>query len=259
MFVPFLSFIEPHPGDPFLLLLVTAFLLGLRHGIDWDHIAALGDLTAAPADTRHGLLLGTLYAAGHGLILLVLGGAAVLAGAAVPHALDSVMERVVGATLLVLGLVLLISVALARGGYRLRSRWMLIAAGVLGAYDLAREKFTGQSRPERRIESYGNRAAFGLGMLHGIGAETPTQVVLFAAAADAGGRAAGFAILLCFVAGLLCSNTGLSALLAHGYSKVRELAAAAIGLGVITGLFSVGVGALLLLGHSGALPALFGG
>jgi len=259
MFVPSLSFIEPHPGDPFLLLLVTALLLGLRHGIDWDHIAALGDLTAAPTDARHGLLLGTLYAAGHGLMLLILGGAAVLAGAAVPDALDASMERIVGLTLVVLGVVLLVSVALARGGFRPRSRWMLIIAVLIGAYDRARAGITGQNRPARRVESYSSRAAFGIGMLHGIGAETPTQVVLFAAAADAGGRVAGFAILLCFVAGLLCSNTGLSMLFAQGYSKVRSLAALSVGLGAVTGLFSVGVGTLFLLGHSGALPAFFGG
>ena len=254
-----LSFITPHAGDPFLLLLATAFLLGLRHGIDWDHIAALADLTSTPSSPRGAMLLGTLYASGHGLMLLLLGGAAVLAGAAVPHTLDAPMEKIVGATLLLLGLVLLASLLLFRRGYRARSRWMLLIAGGLGAYDWARASLTGQPRPQRRLDSYNRRAAFGMGLLHGVGAETPTQILLFAAAADAGGRAAGFTILLLFVGGLLCSNSGLSGLFASGYNRARGIAPFSIGLACVTGLFSVGVGALFLTGNGSVLPALFGG
>jgi hypothetical protein len=255
----FLSFIEPRASDPYLLLLATAFLLGLRHGIDWDHIAALADLTSTPSSPRSAMTLGTLYAGGHGLMLLLIGGAAVLAGAAVPEALDAPMEKIVGATLLLLGLVLILSLLLAGRGYRPRSRWMLLIAGGLGAYDWARETLTGRPRPQRNLDGYTRRAAFGMGMLHGIGAETPTQVLLFAAAADAGGRLAGFSILLLFVGGLLCSNSGLSGLFAHGYSRARGIATFSVGLACVTGVFSVAVGTLFLTGNGSLLPALFGG
>ena len=36
--------------------------------------------------------------------------------------------------------------------------------------------------------NYGRRTAFGVGMIHGVGAETPTQVLIFLAAAGASGR-----------------------------------------------------------------------
>src|SRR5215218_1862554 len=35
-------------------LLLTAFLLGLRHGIDWDHIAAITDITSTTAAGESG-------------------------------------------------------------------------------------------------------------------------------------------------------------------------------------------------------------
>jgi high-affinity nickel permease len=41
-------------------LLVTAFVLGLRHGIDWDHVAAIGDLAANQSKPRYVLKLASI-------------------------------------------------------------------------------------------------------------------------------------------------------------------------------------------------------
>ncbi len=35
-------------------LLGTALVLGIRHGIDWDHIAAITDITSTTAAAEHG-------------------------------------------------------------------------------------------------------------------------------------------------------------------------------------------------------------
>ena len=35
-------------------LMMSAFFLGLRHGVDWDHIAAITDLSATQDSTRRG-------------------------------------------------------------------------------------------------------------------------------------------------------------------------------------------------------------
>src|SRR5204863_2312574 len=61
--------------------------------------------------------------------------------------------------------------------------------------------------PDDPFVNYGRATAFGVGMLHGIGAETPTQVLIFLTAAGAGGKLAGVALLVCFIMGLLVSNT----------------------------------------------------
>src|SRR2546430_13814353 len=84
-------------------LLLPAFWFGFRHGIDWDHIAAITDITSSQEDRRHAMLFGTLYALGHALVVLSLGSLAILAGENLPPGVDRVMLRVVGATLVILG------------------------------------------------------------------------------------------------------------------------------------------------------------
>src|SRR5439155_2897999 len=61
--------------------------------------------------------------------------------------------------------------------------------------------------PDDPFMNYGTATAFGVGMIHGIGAETPTQVLIFLAAAGAGGRVGGLLVLICFLVGLLASNS----------------------------------------------------
>ncbi|HEV2122500.1 MAG TPA: hypothetical protein VGW38_06970, partial [Chloroflexota bacterium] len=98
-----------------LALLGTALTLGLRHGIDWDHIAAIGDITSTtsgasgqtPPANRGARLtvnlqsvrLASLYAVGRASVVVVLGLAALYFNAILPDWVDPIMERLVGATL----------------------------------------------------------------------------------------------------------------------------------------------------------------
>ena len=82
-------------------VLISAFLFGFRHGIDWDHIAAITDITGSQEDRRSALLFGTLYALGHALVVFVIGCLAIVLGERLPGGVDNVMERVVGVTLAV--------------------------------------------------------------------------------------------------------------------------------------------------------------
>ena len=54
-------------------LFFTALGLGLRHGIDWDHIAAISDLTGSSETRRQGWWLSLWYALGHAAAVFVLG------------------------------------------------------------------------------------------------------------------------------------------------------------------------------------------
>src|SRR5213592_1767746 len=60
--------------------LITAFLFGFRHGIDWDHIAAITDITGSQDDRSQALVFGTLYALGHALVVFVIGVGAIVLG-----------------------------------------------------------------------------------------------------------------------------------------------------------------------------------
>src|SRR5947209_20221042 len=90
-------------------LVVTAFGFGFRHGIDWDHIAALTDITGSQEDSGRSMVLATMYALGHGLVVFALGVAAIALAQRLPSSVDGVVERVVGATLLLLGVYVLVS------------------------------------------------------------------------------------------------------------------------------------------------------
>ena len=89
-------------------LVATAFGFGFRHGIDWDHIAAITDITSSQESPRRSMFFATLYAAGHAVVVFGLGLAAIVLAANLPSSLDAVMERFVGVTLLILGVVALL-------------------------------------------------------------------------------------------------------------------------------------------------------
>ncbi|HYL40607.1 MAG TPA: hypothetical protein VET90_04795, partial [Candidatus Binatus sp.] len=190
--MPTLPLFDVLPGET-IGLLTTALVLGFRHGFDWDHLAAITDVTSttttadvaeighqsahderhehahhhggpdeirvhgrpgypptapvtAPSgpvagptvrarrsvEERRALVLGSLYALGHATVVVVLGLLALAFGAVLPAWVDPIMARVVGLTLLLLGLWVFVSLyQYARHGqpFRLRSRWMLVFDG----------------------------------------------------------------------------------------------------------------------------------
>ena len=104
----------------------------------------------------------------------------------------------------------------------------------------------------------GARTAIGVGALHGIGAETPTQVVLFLAAAGAGGVSAGLVVLVVFLLGLVASNTSITLMTTFGFQRVADRARLYMVMGAVTAALSLVVGAILLTGKETVLTALMG-
>jgi hypothetical protein len=275
--VPISSILAALPAEGVVGLLTTALVLGFRHGFDWDHLAAITDVTSttATADAaeleheavheetrehahRHGgvdeltvhgrageavrtaqapgprliveqrraLLLGSLYALGHATVVAFLGLLALAFGAVLPDWVDPIMGRVVGFTLVLLGAWVFVSLyQYARHGtaFRLRSRWMLVFDSIRYGWRRFQAWLHGHEHVDPiEMSSYGVRTAFGVGMIHGIGAETGTQVLLIAAI------------------GVLITATGFVA------TRVRERLYLVIG--VLAGTFSLVIGALFLAG-----------
>jgi high-affinity nickel-transport protein len=282
-----------------MALLGTALVLGLRHGIDWDHIAAITDIAgttrngaargstlgvvlAAPPSFSSGVVswqavwLASLYALGHGAIVIVLGLAALLFGAILPDWIDPLMERMVGATLIFLGVWVVYSLVRYWRGetdFRLQSRWMLVFSGVRRAWATLEARVHGVgghshvsgARHLHRIDQYGPATAFGTGLIHGIGAETGTQVLIIAAVGGAATQGMGVGMLFAFVTGLLLSNTAVALLTATGFMSATRGKALYVAAGLLAAVFSLWVGSYALLGISDQLPdiqqpiiALFG-
>ncbi len=104
------------------------------------------------------------------------------------------------------------------------------------------------------MSSYGPRTAFTVGAIHGIGAETATQVLLIAAIGGAATVGLGVPMMLAFVFGLIVSNTIIVVISASGFLATRSRSAIYIAIGIVAGFFSLFVGIAFLFGLE--LPAL---
>jgi hypothetical protein len=286
-------------------LLVASLLNGLRHGVDIDHLAAIADINGAQTNPRRSVFLSTAYASGHALVLLTLGAAAVLLGARIPAALDVLMGRLIGLTLVVLGVYVVMSVLRHGHDFRMRTRWSLIGGFVKACsekvlrprreetvviehvhdHDLSgHHEYDPQPRreltsaggggvmtkththvhkhvgtmPVDPLPAVGTKAAFGIGMLHGVGAETPTQLLLFVTAAGVGSNVVGLGVVLVFVAGLFAMNTAVAIASAFGFAGGRRLPSLYTSVALATGIFSLLIGSAYALGRADLVARLIG-
>jgi high-affinity nickel-transport protein len=285
-------------------LVVTALGFGFRHGIDWDHIAALTDLTGTSEHPRRSMLLATLYAIGHAAVVFVLGVAAIVFAAQLPSGIDTVMERFVGITLIALGVWVFVSIARQGRDFRLHSRWMLLAAAarsglarvrranradnviviehehqhaIDAAHHYDRELVHAHAHsgapspahthrhrhvatlPNDPFPNAGPLTALLIGAVHGIGAETPTQVLLFVTAAGVAGRAGGLVLLMAFIVGLLASNTAVAVAGTFGSLNATRNFPVYVTVSILTATFSLVIGSLFVVGFASSLPTLLGG
>mgnify|MGYP001095186591 CR=1 FL=1 len=202
-------------------LLGTGLGLGLRHGIDWDHIAAISDVTSSQHSHRRSLGMGTLYALGHASVVILLGLVAIWFGTLLPDWVDGYMEKVVGITLLMLGAWLIWSMSRNKGRLVLRSRWMLL-------FDVAKigyRKVTGKppvaldDPNSKKRREYGSSASISIGVVHGIGAETGSQALLLAAAAGATSALTGSYLLIAFCGWSRCIEHTDNDCFDYGFSR----------------------------------------
>ncbi len=269
------------------LALLSAGVLGFRHGLDYDHIAAITDISSVQARARDAMRFGLLYVTGHATTVAVLGAAAVGFRLSLPAASDRWAERLVGITLLTLGIYVLgtfFRPSLHRHA-RPRTRITLLINGMLWVYWRLSRIFGGTrvEAPQVFKDGYGTSSTFLVGVIHGLGAETPTQLLLFLLAANLGGTWSGLLGLFVFIVGLVVMNTLMCGLAAGLFSldKLRlwigpagssqnvfsRTLASALGmvsahalrgLTLLTSAYSIVVGTIFLVGAADKLPSLTG-
>jgi high-affinity nickel-transport protein len=243
------------------LALISAGALGFRHGLDYDHIAAITDISSVQAKARDAMRYGLLYVTGHATTVAVLGAAAVAFRISLPPASDRWAERLVGVTLLTLGIYVLgtfFRPSLHSHGPK--TRITLLINGMLWIYWRLSRIFGGTrgEAPQVFKDGYGTSSTFLVGVIHGLGAETPTQLLLFLMAANLGGTGAGLLGLLMFIIGLLLMNTLMCASAAGLFSSTLARPNALRALTLLTSAYSIVVGSIFLLGAADKLPSLTG-
>jgi high-affinity nickel permease len=239
----------------------SCLVLGLQHGFDYDHLAAISDITAVERRWRSGLRLGLTYALGHAFCVAVLGLGVLQLHVGLPQGIDSWAERLVGLTLIALGIGVVAGI-LRRDAHghrhaRIESRLSVAINGLLWAAWRTRRLWNPElPQPDRFRWMYTGKSVFAIGMLHGIGAETPSQLGLFFLAKSLGGTGTGLLGLVAFCTGLVVMNGIMTASLGgafkaggnhpHFYHAIAWTGAA----------YSCVVGLIFLLGISGHLPSL---
>jgi hypothetical protein len=110
--------------------------------------------------------------------------------------------------------------------------------------------------PKRDQEPYNPFIVFLIGVIHGLGAETPSQLLIFLLAANLGGAALGLLGLAVFLAGLITMNLLMTASIVGilGISANKPLLLQwVVG---ATATYSVIVGVIFFLGGADLLPPL---
>src|SRR5260370_7831400 len=115
-------------------------------------------------------------------------------------------EELVGITVVVLGLYVL--GLLFKGDYAPRSRFALLARLAAWLHWKAKAHWHSDKIAEPTIPNwnYGGKSVFVIGIVHGLGAETPSQLLIFFLAPNFVGLGKGFLCLSMFLSGLLPIN-----------------------------------------------------
>jgi ABC-type nickel/cobalt efflux system permease component RcnA len=129
-----------------LVIMAIAFLLGLRHATDPDHLTAISTLVMSETDrgVRRARRLGFAWGAGHATTLLAFGMPVVLFGHYLPKVIQHAAEAVIG--LLIVALAVRLLIRCRRG----------------------RHAHSGRSP----------RTAFGIGLIHGLAGSAGVTVLL---------------------------------------------------------------------------------
>jgi ABC-type nickel/cobalt efflux system permease component RcnA len=225
-------------GAPLLVALGIAFLLGLRHASDPDHLVAVTSLVAAEdGDTRKAARLGAWWGIGHAGALVALGIPLIAFKTELPSWLESGAEKAIG--VVILALAARVIYKWARGDYR------ATAHAHDDGHGRRRHLRSGEGG-HRHVKVRTNRQALSIGLLHGL-AGTGAIVVLLIAALPSR-LEAGLALAV-FAPMSIVSMAALTATFAWVLTRrviepvYRSVLIPALGsFGVVFGLWYAGIG-----------------
>jgi ABC-type nickel/cobalt efflux system permease component RcnA len=238
------------------VVLVVAVLLGLRHATDPDHVTAISALVLA--DQRHGArrasALGLSWGLGHATTLLVFGLPIVLFRAYLPDQAQRAAEMAVGVLIVVLAVRLL--VRWRRGYLHSHSH---AHGGVRHSHPHVHEHAHGHAHPVRHEHAHAEAlgrsplAAYGIGLVHGVGGSAGVGVLLVGAIADHGRAVVA---LVVFAAATAVSMALVSSV--FGQALGRDRAARRLeSIAPVVGVAGLLFGVWYALGAVGSVPYAF--
>ena len=199
--------------------LLVALLLGLRHATDPDHLTAVSTLVLSEdrEGARKAGLLGFAWGLGHATTIFACGLPIVLFRAYLPDGVRRGAEAVIG--LLIVALAIRLLLRWRRGYFHVHSHThggLRHAHPHVHEHAPVRHGSAGHSHPHAEGLGRTPLAAYGIGLVHGIGGSAMVGLLVVGAAAS---RTLGVLALLLFAAGTAVSMAVVSA--AFGYALSR--------------------------------------
>jgi ABC-type nickel/cobalt efflux system permease component RcnA len=198
---------------------IIALVLGLRHALDPDHLAAVSTLLLDRREgrVREAAVLGLAWGMGHATTLALFGLPVVLFSRSLPEPVRRGAEVMIGGVIGLLALRLLYR--WRRGQFHVHPHDHGSIRHVHGHVHGVAHR-TGES-PEHRhehAERLGRTpaASFGIGLMHGIAGSAAAGVLLMGTVS---GRGEGVVALLIFAAGTALSMSLLSVAVAHTIAR----------------------------------------
>lgn len=229
---------------PELMALVVALLLGLKHATDPDHLTAVSTLILGEEErgVRRAAALGLAWGMGHATTLFAFGLPVVLFSRYLPEPVQRGAEALIGLVIVLLAVRLLLR--WKRGYFHAHphshgSRRHAHPHAHEHRHHLADEAM-GHSHPHEEGLGRSPHAAFGIGLLHGVGGSAGAGVLLIGSMS---GRWHGTLMLLLFAGGTAVSMGLVSAGFAYGLARgkikprLAELVPLLAGLSLLFGVW----------------------
>jgi ABC-type nickel/cobalt efflux system permease component RcnA len=223
-------------------VLTFGFLIGLRHALEADHVAAVASLATTSRSLRQSVRLGAAWGLGHALTLLVVGGVLLASGKALPPGVAHWLEVVVGVMLIGLGADVL------RRLIRQRVHFHSHRHGRLVHFHAHSHAGEGDHATSAHAHDHGlalSVRALIVGLVHGL-AGSALLTLLTAQAVDSLWQ--GLAYIVLFGMGSIVGMAALSCAISVPLRfAARHLTWAYNGLGAVMGLFTAGLGLGIIL------------
>ncbi len=223
-------------------ILFLGFLIGMRHALETDHVAAVAVLATRARSIKQAVPLGIMWGVGHTLTLFALGGTVLLMDTVVPDSLARTLEGLVGVMLVILGGDVIRR--LVRDRIHFHGHRHNTGTSHFHAHSHAGEKAHDLSHHRHEHPSSMPLRALFVGIMHGM-AGSAAVVLLSLQTVDSLGS--GILYIVLFGLGSILGMAVLSAAMAVPLRHAaRSMTWAYSGLTAVLGCFSMSLGAFTI-------------
>jgi hypothetical protein len=213
-------------------LLALGFLLGLRHAMEADHLAAISTIVTERRSLLSSSLVGTLWGFGHTLALLIAGVGVLLLRYRMTDRMAHAFELCVGIMLVLLGA-------------------NVLSTLVRGAASHGHDQTSGA--PHSHADVWLVARPFVVGMVHGVAGSAPLLLLTLTVISS---PLVAFSYIAVFGVGSIMGMTIMSVLVSvPARLTVEHFARTNLALRSLSGVFSIGLG-LFIVYENGVLNRL---